>query len=241
MSGVRPLILPVTFAVLSLGIFAATASAVQATFFGLDDPKGALPNSTAARNSFLATLSSSGTDTLESFPNNTAFPALVFGATGVVTTSSSGNVVTFAPLAVSGSNALFEFGPGVDGGAPIDDVFTFNQPVTAFGSFFSQSGDDPTTPNFMTLKLENVGLGTSSLVPVGQLGPGAGFDNVFFFGVTDTQPFDRVTIMEAHDFDGILLDDLTVGYLVPEPSAMALVAVGCIAAVLARFGRRRGV
>ncbi len=63
-------------------------------------------------------------------------------------------------------------------------------------------------------------------------------DNVFFFGVTDTDPFDRVSIIEANDYDGILLDDLTVGYVAPEPSSIAILAAGGLAMALGLGVRR---
>jgi hypothetical protein len=39
--------------------------------------------------------------------------------------------------------------------------------------------------------------------------------NIFFFGLTDSEPFDRVTLRETYDYDGILLDDMIAGYVLP--------------------------
>ena len=235
-------IIGLSCAALWLLAIATSASAVQHTFFGLDDPRGTFHTALAAHNNFVAALDLYGTDDLESFPNGTPFPTLVFGATGITTTSSSGFVATFPPLAESGLNALVDIGPTTPNDPPVDDAWTFSQPVTAFGSYFAQSGTEPYA-NIITLKLENVGLGTSTIVDVATVGPGASFDNVFFFGVTDTNPFDRVTLIERNDsapetidFDGILLDDITVG-IVPEPSSLALVTVGLIFAALVKFGK----
>ena len=118
----------------------------------------------------------------------------------------------------------------------IPDVFNFSAPVTGFGSFFSNAGDG--AANTITFVLENTGLGTSKNVIVGPLPGGASFDNVFFFGVTDTDPFNRVTMIESLDFDGILLDDVTIGF-VPEPSSMVLLAGMSALALLARRLRRK--
>ena len=48
-------------------------------------------------------------------------------------------------------------------------------------------------------------------MPIRTLGPNWPFYNVVFFGVTDTEPFNRVSLVESHDNDGILLDDLIAG------------------------------
>jgi hypothetical protein len=228
--------LSITAALFMLGV-AAPVLATTNTYFGADDPRGTLTNSIAAHDDFIAALSSYGTDNLEAFAHETNFPALVFTGTSVVTTGSSGTVFGFPPLAVSGNNALFDFGPGTEDGPAIDDVFTFNQPVTAFGSYFSNTGDRP-NGSIVTYKLENVGLGTSTMVSTPLIGPNASFTNVFFFGVTDTQPFDRVTVIQSDDFDGMLLDDLTVGFAVPEPTGLALATLTGLG--LAWTARRRG-
>jgi hypothetical protein len=62
---------------------APTAVRAQTTYIGLDDPRGTFSNSLAARACFLAALSSSGTDNIESSANGTADPTLTFGATGI--------------------------------------------------------------------------------------------------------------------------------------------------------------
>jgi hypothetical protein len=74
-------------------------------------------------------------------------------------------------------------------------------------------------------------------VPV-QVGPGWGNNNVFFLGVTNTTPFNRVSILESGDAnDGMLYDNVVAGF-VPEPSSLALVLIGGAGALL-RKGRRR--
>lgn len=221
---------PATLALLAL---TASAARAQTTYFGLDDPRGTLTNSLNARGNFLATLVASGTDNLESFANGTPAPTLVFGATGVTATTNLAFIATFPPLAESGANAVLDAGPATASDPGIPDVFNLSAPVTAFGSFFANAGDGGA--NTITFVLENTVLATSKSVVVGPLGPGATFDNVFFFGVTDTTPFNRVTMIESLDFDGILLDDVTIGF-VPEPSSIVLLA-GVSALALLRLRR----
>jgi hypothetical protein len=66
------------------------------------------------------------------------------------------------------------------------------------------------------------------------LGPDWPFYNVIFFGVTDSQPFNRISFLESYDADGLLFDDLIAGTAVPEPGAGILVAVAWAALGLRR-------
>lgn len=221
----------------ALGL-AASAAGAPITYFGIDDPRGVMPNSFKAQSDFLTTLSVYGTDDLESTTPFVPSPTLVFAGTALTATTNSAYVATFAPLAVSGSNALVDQGPASAGDPGIPDVFTFSSPITAFGSFFSNVGD-AATANTITFTLENTSLATSKDVVVGPLGPGASFTNVFYFGVTDSDPFDRVTISESFDYDGALLDNITAGYVVPEPATYVLLALGGVLVVAARRARRQ--
>lgn len=227
------------FAVLaaSVALSATPALATVLTFFGADDPKGSLVNSSQAEQSFLSSLGVYGTETFEALAPFTPDPALVFGATGITATSDADYVAPFPPLAVSGNNVLLDQGGKGANDPGLPDVFTFNQPITAFGSYFANAGDGPA--NTLILLLENTQLGTIKTVTVGTRGPTLGFDNTFFFGVTDTAPFNRVSIVESYDFDGVLLDNVTAGQ-VPEPNALALLLGGLGSlAVLQRVRRRQ--
>ncbi|MBX7167859.1 MAG: PEP-CTERM sorting domain-containing protein [Pirellulales bacterium] len=216
---------------------ASTADAAPTVFFnGFDNSKAALTNSNAARDSLVATLSSYGVETLDDPAlNGVVDPPLAFPGTGITGTSDFDFVVTFATFAVSGANALLDKGPD-DRGTPFSDVMTFSEPVTAWGSYFVQGGDG--NANTLTFRLENTLLGTSKDVmqPIGDHWP---FTNVFYFGVTDTDPFNRVTMIESNDNDGILLDNILVGQVraVPEPSTWVLLGTGL--ATLALIHRRR--
>jgi hypothetical protein len=107
----------------------------------------------------------------------------------------------------------------------LPDIFTFNQPITAFGYFVSNVGDAKNI-NTITWRLENTVEGTSKDVVFGTFGPGRATGAVLYLGVTDTQAFNRLTIIESEDFDGTLLDNITAGYVVPEPGTLGLLALG---------------
>lgn len=210
----------------------------QQTYFGQDISKFlGLVNAPAAEAAFLASLSSYGTETLEGIPAFTPDPMLSFPPLGITAQSDFDFVAGFAPLAVSGANLLLDAGPATADGDPIPDVLLFSRPVTAFGTYISNAGD-ANTANTITFVLENTLLGTSKSVSLGPLGPGALQDNVLYFGVTDTDPFDKVTMHESFDFDGVLLDNITVGFVIPEPESLVL-GLGGTAALLAAARRRR--
>jgi hypothetical protein len=178
----------------------------------------------AARAAFLATLSSFGTETLDGYPDgfygSTPTQALTFGATGITAVATYSGAFKLPPLPspVSAPAALVDQ-PASPGNPPYGNDMTFSSPVTAFGSYFIQAGD--VAADTFTLKLENTDLGTSKNVVMGTIGPNANFNNVFYFGVTDTDPFNRVTLLSSNLGDGVLLDNITVGTVAPEPSTVA--------------------
>jgi hypothetical protein len=166
-------------------------------------------------------------------------PTLAFGAITAATTfgagTSSGGVQgVSSTFAVSGSNALVAY--------PVSPVninsFTFSQAVTAFGSYFIQVGDSGA--NTITMRFENTSLGTSKDIVFPQVGPSAGFTNVFYFGYTDTDPFNVVTMLLSNTADGVLMDNITIGTVapVPEPATWALVACGAFISLIVGYRRR---
>jgi hypothetical protein len=206
------------------------------TYFGMDASNLDLTNANLARNNFVATLSDYAEETMEAVAGQE--DPLLFDGTPFEATTDFDQVFSFFPLAVSPVNALLDDGPASENGPGFDDWIQFSQPITAFGSYFSQGGDG--LANTLTLRLENTNLSTSKDVIVGTLGPSAPFYNIFFFGVIDTDPFDRISMVETLDYDGILLDNAIAGYAaVPEPSTLALLACGTITAVATCAGRRR--
>ena len=211
-----------------------SATAAPVTYFGDDNPRGTFTNSFAARDSFLNSLDSYGIDTLENYKSFVADPTLTFAPLSITATTQ---VSFIAPSnAVSGTKALLDQGPTGAGKASIDDVFSISTPVTAFGLFIANIGD--TYENTLSLILENTLLGPSATrtVVIGTFAPVRSQDNTIFFGVTDTLPFNKISVHESEDYDGTLYDNITVGY-VPEPSTFVLATLGAGAVVLA--ARRR--
>lgn len=191
----------------------------------------------AAFNAFTATLEEFGVDTLESYAHLASQPNLTFGDTGITAQTTFNFVASVAIYAISGTKVLYDTGPSSPGGAPIDDTFTFNTPITAFGTFVSNAGDS--TENTITFVFENTVLGTSKSFSLSPLGPNRSGTNVFFFGVTDTDPFDKVIIQETFDYDGILLDNITAGHVAAIPEASSLVLISSALAIVG-LARRRG-
>ena len=196
-------------------ILCSSAAAAPVTYFGLNASKQDLTNAHAARSEFVDTLDTFVVETMESLTGQSD-PAVFAGTPFQAATDFDGVFGVFA-FSVSGNNALLDQGPSTAQGPGFNDWVQFSQPITAFGSYFAQGGDGPA--NNLTLRLTNTGLGTSKDVPF-TLGPGAPFLNIFFFGITDTDPFDRVTMIETVDYDGMLLDDMVAGF-VAAPASMS--------------------
>ncbi len=202
--------------------FGATAQA-QTTFFGAGDPRGALTFSSQAEANFKAALPVFGTETVDGLPNNQVSPTLVFGATGITATAGNTFVSSAPSLAISTPKALFNL-------LNVNQIFTFNQPIVAFGTYLINVGDTPAA-NTLTFALQNTVLGTSQSFTVGTFGPNASFTNAAYFGVINSNnPFNRVTVQtSASEF--YLYDNLTAS-AVPEPGSVALGAcwvlgIGC--------------
>jgi hypothetical protein len=211
-------------------------SAGPYVFFGRDDSSTfgtSFPNSLAEFNHFTAHLTSFGVETADALVG--VNPPLTFGATGI-TAATQGVLAQNAPGFQIGAQALLE----LDAAAPgqVDTMFTFNQPITAFGLYVIQAGDSANN-NPITFRLENTITPSIKDVLV-QFGPGWGADNFAFVGLGDTDPFNKVTLIETGDLaDGTLYDNPTAGLLVPEPSSLALLAIGAAAAMCAAMRRRR--
>ena len=229
------------FTALAVGLLSIVASAQQAlavptVFFDRDDNTGfmtSFPNSQAKYNQFAATLNSFGVDDIDT---DAGFdPSLTFGATGI-TATTQGVLAQAAPTYVIGTQALLE----VDaiGFPQVNTKFTFNQPITAFGAFVTQGGDTASNNNPTTFRLRNTVANTFVDVPV-QVGPGWLDNNAFFFGVTDTSPFNEVELLETGDaVDGMLYDNVVAGQI-PEPGSVLLMLLGGAFALCrgARFRR----
>ncbi|HEY4310741.1 MAG TPA: PEP-CTERM sorting domain-containing protein [Pirellulales bacterium] len=224
---------------------ASSAVAGQLTYTSLPFPTpenraNDLAAANATQTTFLGTLSSFGTETLDEFTSGqlgaTASQALTFGASGITATARFSGAFSVPALPVSTPIALVEQ-PATAGQPAYNNDITFNAPVTAFGSYIIQAGD--VDANTITLRLENTILGTSEDVVIGTIGPGASFANVFYFGVTDTDPFNKVTMLFSNSGDGVLFDNITAGNVaVPEPSSLLLLTVGAVLPYLSWRSRR---
>ncbi len=195
---------------------------------------------TPVENSFLAALNLYGTETYEEITGvrlglTHKNQALTFGSSGITGTANFAGVQQAPGFTVSGLTALLEQPEALP--TPNDDNnIVFNSLINGFGSYFIQAGD-ANNVDMLTLRLENTLIGSSKDVVIGTIGPNASSTNVFYFGVTDTDPFNKVTLLLSINTDGILLDNTTVGTVavVPEPRADILLAFG--AGVLLVFGR----
>jgi hypothetical protein len=230
----RLAVLAVGFAGLNV-FFAQPVMAAPTVFFDRDDTTtfmSSYPNSQAKFNQFTASLNSFGIDNIDTASG--VNPALTFGATGI-TATTQGVLAQAAPGFQIGSKALLELDAA--GFPPVDTVFTFNQYITAFGAFVIQGGDGANS-NPTTLRLRDSATSTFVDVPV-QIGPGWGSDNAFFLGVTDTLPFNEVSIIESTDAaDGMLYDNIVAGN-VPEPGSLVIILLSGACALGHRARGRR--
>lgn len=211
----------------SLSVWAQSSVAAPTVYFDRDDSTTFMtsyPNSLAKFNQFTAALSSFGVDTIDTAAGMN--PTLVFGATGISATSQ-GVLAQAAPGFQVGTQALLEL--DAVGFPQVDTVFTFNQYINAFGVYVIQGGDAGNN-NPVTFRLRDTATNSIVDVPI-QMGPGWGFDNAFFFGVTDAAPFNEVSIIESIDaVDGILYDNIVAGS-VPEPGSLMLLLIGGVCAL----------
>ncbi len=219
---------------IAFGVSTRSATSAPAIFFDRDNTTAFMssyPNSQAKFNQFTASLNSFGIDNIDAAVGMN--PTLAFGATGI-TANTQGVLAQAAPGFQIGSQALLEL--DAVGFPQVDTDFTFNQYVTAFGAFIIQGGDDANN-NPITFRLRNTATNAVVDVPI-QVGPGWGFDNAFFFGVTDTVPFNEVSILESTDADGLLYDNIVAGN-VPEPHSLALLLLGGLCGIRRSMRGRR--
>ena len=220
----------VAIAIVSLSTWVRPSLGAPTVFFARDAAIGAPVNSQAKFNHFTTGLASFGVNNIESAAGFN--PTLTFGSTGI-TAATNGVLAQAAPGFVIGLQGLLEL--DAVGFGQIDTSFTFNQHITAFGVFVTQGGDGANN-NPTTFRLTDTSASTFVDVPI-QVGPGWNPTNVFFLGVADTVPFDKVTIIESVDFnDGMLYDNVVAGF-VPEPSTFVLGGLGLV--VLSQVVRQR--
>lgn len=219
--------------VVSIAALANDGTAAPTVFFARDNSTSSMPNSQAKFAQFTAGLNSFGVDNIETVAG--VEPTLTFGATGI-TAQTQGVFAQLDPgfgIALD-TQALLELDAA--GAGQVNTVFTFSQYISAFGLFAIQAGDGLDS-NTITFRLKDTANSSFVDVPV-EVGPGWGFNNVLFFGVTDVAPFNAVELIESDDMtDGMLYDNVVAG-IVPEPSSIALVTLAG-ACVLGQARRRR--
>jgi hypothetical protein len=211
------------------------STAAPAVYFDRDATSGfatSYPNSQAKFDEFTSSLSSFGVATIDAAVG--VNPTLSFGGTGI-TADTQGVLAQVAPGFSIGAQALLELDAA--GSGQVNTVFSFNQYITAFGLFVIQGGDGA-NDNLTTFRLRDTVTNLFVDVPV-QIGPNWAVDNIFFLGVSDSVPFNEVTILETVDInDGMLYDNVVAGNRVPEPTTLALTAIAGACAV-GRAIRRR--
>jgi hypothetical protein len=197
-----------------------------------------LASAQAVESQFLGALSAPYTQTYDSLTGTFTPSSTQTIPFGPVTGTAEFTFVAPAALeglSVSGQNGLAEE-PGASTG--IDDI-VFSSPINAFGSYFLNLGDhnaNNNVPDTVTLRLENTLVPSSSDLTIGTLGLNASFGNVFYFGVTDTNPFNKITVLRSNSADGFVLDNTSIAP-VPEPGTLVL--CGIAGALLAAGSRLR--
>jgi len=239
------------------------AVAAPITFFN-HDPRTLsnqpFPNSLAARSDFLNQVAALGgtpyhQNLTSGIPNGAnpsfAFPGSTISAT---TTNLTFQFVTFFGVNDtndgSASSALIEseVATGVATEAKANWI-DFSQPINAFGLYVCQVGDVLGHP--ITFRIENTLVPGSARDIVIDVGPSWNAFAIAYLGIIDTaSSFNRFTMIEDTDVDGnsisddlqdgIILDNLTVAVVVPEPGSLVLLGLGAIPIGLAvRRARRK--
>jgi hypothetical protein len=225
--------------------FVFNATAAPLTFFGEDrgvfaqdgTPLAPFPNSTNARNAFLANLVGVGTETFESFAAGTSAPLpLVFPGAGTATLTGGGTVDNnpgTGQNAISGSQ-WWRTGPNND------FTINFDGPIAAFGFFGIDVGDIGAQ---LTLTLAN---GAPVVINIPHTtepgGPTSGQNgSVIYFGYIDeANPFTSAAFTNVGAFgDDFGFDDMTIGSIqqvvrVPEPPVLLLLGVALLGLGFAR-------
>jgi hypothetical protein len=224
--------------ILSFGLCANAGLGAPKVFFGRDEAVGLRSASDAQFYSFTSGLLSYGVETVEGIDVGPPFfgflPPLSFGSTGITASTQTANAAEAPGFSID-TKALLELDAAAnpDPNAPpavaLDTVFTFNQPITAFGMYVIQGGDFGNN-NPTTFRLKNTNNSDVVDIPV-QIGPGWGLTNAFFLGVRSEFPFNEVTVLETADLDdGMLYDNLVAGF-VPEPGSFLLMMFGGVCAL----------
>ncbi len=214
---------------------ASPATAALTTWFGQDlvvgNPPASAANSVAARDAFIAALSSHATENFDAIPAFATNPVLNFGTFGTAITNNSQvlNYNQFDAHAFSGSNYLW---------SDQSITITFANAISSFGLF----GSDLNEVNVFGLQLVDT-LGNITTLAVPHSFPVDSGANMFFGFANPGVSYISITLFNAPGGqDGFGFDDLIIGTsAVPEPQSWALMigGFGIVGAALRR--RRTGV
>lgn len=253
--------------VAAMAFGSAHAVAAPVVFFGEDlgaASPAAMPSSFAARNTFVSSLASYGTETFEGFTAGQTFPSagnLTFGSAPTTATITGGmirNLPFNARFAISAPNFL---------DTSFNQRITFSAPVSAFGLFITDANENDNDPatvtiNGQTLTQEQIEARPFDSIDgifriVTERSPGV-FEVLFdggtfpardssgmFVGLIDAaNPYTNIILingtsgLDTQWQDGFGYDDMIIGLLaVPEPGTLALLSAALAALALRR--RRR--
>ncbi len=224
-------------------IFSGSAFALTATFFGEDEGLGenspllSYPNSTAAEAEFLSNLVGVGTETFESYADNTYAPlGIDFGVAGTATLQGSGYVNEVTPGTTNGAGRY-----AISGSkyweATNSFSIEFSEAIAAFGFYGIDIGD---FGGNVVVELLN-GESIEYVIPHGVNVEGGG---VLYWGVIDTENlFTSVTFSNtAAGVDYFGFDNFTIGSVeqvvpTPEPGTIFMMGLGLLG--LAGMGRKK--
>ena len=232
------------------GMLVVSSASWATVYFGEDLGLGegtalaSFPNASAARASFLGSLSGVGTESFEA-PDQTAGQTaplvLTFPGAGTATLTGDGSISSVTPGTTNGVGRYATSGSQYWEGTSVFGI-TFSDPIAAFGFYGIDIGD---FGGQVTVTTANGGPTTYN---VGNTMNGAG-GAVLFWGLIDVaNPFTSITFGNtAAGTDYFGFDDMTIGVVgqvcgqpggppcpAPEPGSVALLGLGLVALVAVR-------
>jgi len=213
-------------------------------------PTASRANSDGARNNFFGFLSGVGTEDFESFAAGTTPPlALMFAGAGTATLSNTGGsadqIINVAAGTANGAGRWATSGTRLyetrssNGGSTFR--ISFDQEVAAFGFYGTDIGDFGSQ---LSLQFWRGGAIVDTwALPYGTAAGSIRESSLLYAGYINTSLFDEILFLGTDNSDVFGFDDMTVGSLqqvrVPEPGALALLALGLVGLMAVRQRRAR--